>query len=627
MHRQKSPDKENVKGPLRRGEVIVDNTACKWKLGKAIGIGGFGEIYDVTSLKSDKDKNKNGKYVVKIEKHSNGPLFVEVNCYLRLGREEMIDQWKAEKHLDFLGLPHFVASGSHVAKNEKYRFLIMPKYDRDLETILRVKKTFNLKTVLVIASRIIDTLEYIHAHGYVHSDIKASNIMLSQREGKVNTRPLRIRKTIERLGSTMLDRHKPVVRIRMSHNLRPVQNMTYVDDIPYLDEVMRNFEKKNSAVINKDTNLDVSEKDNIEGDQIYLLDYGLAIKYLLTNGIHREFTSDQRRAHAGTILFCSRDAHKGVASRRSDLESLAYNMIYWLTGTLPWIDDVNEPALVEKKKNKAFADVKKFLNTCFEDPPGFLEKLFLHLSKFNFQDVPKYHFFKQLFKKAIKQYGYKADLKLDFDNLEGWGRKQKKTGKSKSSKKENKYVHKGPSILLYSPLSRFSSNIIFKGPNLRKKINDDLVQRMNWSQILVKDPESIIKQATIRKFPESERNFNISLSDLQKLNPTPAMWEVFNKVSGRKEGTFFLGSRGDEIFSTEYLEGYTPEMMKIYKRVTEKKEKELKMAVQQNISEKCRRKRLNKSASPMWRAAKNLRTTAVSTSQYSLRRTRRSRPV
>lgn len=86
-------------------------------------------------------------------------------------------------------------------------------------------------------------------------------------------------------------------------------------------------------------------------EHVYLLDYGLASKYILSNGEHREFCTDERRAHAGTTLFCSRDAHKGMVSRRSDLESLAYNMIYWLTGSLPWIDDLAEPEEVEKKKS------------------------------------------------------------------------------------------------------------------------------------------------------------------------------------------------------------------------------------------------------------------------------------
>lgn len=231
-----------------------------------------------------------------------------------------VEEWKVENNLTFLGMPHFVASGSHYSNN-KYRFLVLPKYKKDLEAILRTKRIFNLKTVLVIASRIIDTLEYIHSQGYVHSDIKAPNIMLSQGNSRIQPkRQCRYAKKID--NKTPMKIHKKFKHHRF--NLRPITKTNYYDDSPYLDEMLSVYEKCETEA--------KSATNTFEGDQIYLLDYGLATKYILTNGEHREFAVDHRRAHAGTIQFCSRDAHKGVASRRSDLESLAYNMIYWLTG-------------------------------------------------------------------------------------------------------------------------------------------------------------------------------------------------------------------------------------------------------------------------------------------------------
>jgi vaccinia related kinase len=31
--------------PIREGEILVDITKNQWKLGKSVGVGGFGEIY------------------------------------------------------------------------------------------------------------------------------------------------------------------------------------------------------------------------------------------------------------------------------------------------------------------------------------------------------------------------------------------------------------------------------------------------------------------------------------------------------------------------------------------------------------------------------------------------------
>jgi len=60
---------------------------------------------------------------------------------------------------------------------------------------------------------------------------------------------------------------------------------------------------------------------------------------------------------------------------------------------------VNDPELVEKKKNKVFTDVKLFLQICFEDVPQFLVEMFKYLSKLSFevsfdiQNVLLYHSF------------------------------------------------------------------------------------------------------------------------------------------------------------------------------------------------------------------------------------------
>lgn len=62
----------------------------------------------------------------------------------------------------------------------KYRFLVLPRYEKDLEAIFQNVSKFNLKTVLLISKQILQVLEYIHEKGYIHSDIKAANIMLSK---------------------------------------------------------------------------------------------------------------------------------------------------------------------------------------------------------------------------------------------------------------------------------------------------------------------------------------------------------------------------------------------------------------------------------------------------------------
>lgn len=70
----------------KQGIILIGLDGKKWKLGKFLGIGGFGEIYEATNI-SVREGNK--YYVAKLEKHSEGPLFVEVNCYLRIAKSQM----------------------------------------------------------------------------------------------------------------------------------------------------------------------------------------------------------------------------------------------------------------------------------------------------------------------------------------------------------------------------------------------------------------------------------------------------------------------------------------------------------------------------------------------------------
>ena len=74
-------------------------------------------------------------------------------------------------------MPEYIASGSHMFENERYRFLILKRYQRDLHSLIKNKRV-NPTSIPVIACQILDVLEHLHDQGYVHSDIKAENLMI-----------------------------------------------------------------------------------------------------------------------------------------------------------------------------------------------------------------------------------------------------------------------------------------------------------------------------------------------------------------------------------------------------------------------------------------------------------------
>ncbi|XP_062221047.1 casein kinase 1-like protein HD16 isoform X3 [Phragmites australis] len=90
-----------------------------------------------------------------------------------------------------------------------------------------------------------------------------------------------------------------------------------------------------------------------EEKKLFLVDLGLATKWKdSSTGLHVDY--DQRPdVFRGTVRYASVHAHLGrIGSRRDDLESLAYTLVFLLRGRLPWqgYQGENKGFLVCKKK-------------------------------------------------------------------------------------------------------------------------------------------------------------------------------------------------------------------------------------------------------------------------------------
>ncbi|KAL2338033.1 hypothetical protein Fmac_012479 [Flemingia macrophylla] len=128
--------------------------------------------------------------------------------------------------------------------------------------------------------------------------------------------------------------------------------------------------------------------------RLFLVDLGLASKWRdSTTGLHVDY--DQRPdVFRGTVRYASVHAHLGrTGSRRDDLESLAYTLIFLLRGRLPWQGFQGE--------NKGFLVCKKKMGTspeslcCFCPLP--FKQFVEHVVNLKFDEEPNYAKYISLF--------------------------------------------------------------------------------------------------------------------------------------------------------------------------------------------------------------------------------------
>ena len=146
--------------------------------------------------------------------------------------------------------------------------------------------------------------------------------------------------------------------------------------------------------------------------QIYLIDFGLAKKYKSERGNHVKFAMTKHIT--GTPRFCSINAMRGVEqSRRDDLESLSYLILYFLIGSLPWqgLKITSRP-----QRFKEITRLKKNLKveSLSEKIPQEIILFHKYTRKLGFTENPKYEYMKKLFHSVLNKYGYINDKKFSW---------------------------------------------------------------------------------------------------------------------------------------------------------------------------------------------------------------------
>ncbi|XP_075165010.1 back seat driver [Haematobia irritans] len=735
------------------GTVLYDLNEKPWRLGRPIGKGNFGEIFLASDNISIPVTNENAKFVVKIEPHSNGPLFVEIHCLMNTAKkekhdiktDETLDAASAASNLSLdepTGIPDYIASGSHFFGNARYRFLVLPRFDRDLHSLIR-KCRVHQKSVLTLAIHIINVLENLHNKGYCHNDVKAQNLMISKCKYLAISKPAKLEQktevssfngdcekllksskkydehyeekqqttdsgnsseqeanddddedfvikhkvkrkfvlddddedydededeeddedddededfddgaTTNSTNSNSMDNYRtpvnknkrfprkkasrsvvpysgsnPVRSCRReksnptydemvsSHYLRPTKRVSYLEffnednggnglqgEITTIssDEESEEFlpssmhrspkstpAKKSSSsttimssrrltrrqekllgiVKTNDTgkSCKISEKEEdkkklfkeqhseqpvqrvvVEEERIFLIDYGLASKYI-DNGIHRPFVMDQRRAHDGTLEFTSRDAHMGAHSRRSDMECLGYNLLFWSQGYLPWKEAATnqQQEKVHRAKEYLMTDVRELLRQIYgKQVPKYLGE-YLHLvGQLSYHERPDYNRYRNIFEREYVQLGYSLnDMQLQMREIQRTCVRVKEEIENKNDFFEmnngvfNVACNAMQTVVGGTPFHERTLTNRVSPKNLRSKSDRKAPKKnkFSWTEILSQDPDLIARERAEKEFDREEELSDIQQNLIRRYQgkPTYAIRQVLESM-GRK---------------------------------------------------------------------------------------------
>jgi serine/threonine protein kinase len=165
-------------------------------------------------------------------------------------------------------------------------------------------------------------------------------------------------------------------------------------------------------------------------NQIYAIDFGLAKRYRdPKTGLHIPYRDG--KSLTGTARYASINTHLGIEqSRRDDLESLAYVLVYFLIGELPWqgLKAKNMKEKYEKIMEKKISTPIEVL--CKTFPEEF--QVFIHYTRdLRFEDRPDYGFVKKLLKTIMER--EKIEIDFNFD----WVIKKQENDKLKDETKDD----------------------------------------------------------------------------------------------------------------------------------------------------------------------------------------------
>ena len=153
---------------------------------------------------------------------------------------------------------------------------------------------------------------------------------------------------------------------------------------------------------------------------IYLTGFGLCTKYCSSKS-GKHIMPGFRGTFSGTIKYSSANAQRGnQLSRRDDLESLGYTILYFMKGGLPWMNlnqNINEKeAYIKTYSMKKFMPVERLC----KGAPSEMQDYFRYIRQLKFKEDPNYDYLRNLFVNLLKKNGIENYQNYCFSWVHDW---------------------------------------------------------------------------------------------------------------------------------------------------------------------------------------------------------------
>ena len=180
-------------------------------------------------------------------------------------------------------------------------------------------------------------------------------------------------------------------------------------------------------------------------DKLYLLDFGLAKKYRSSRTLV-QYPYIKKKKLTGTARYASIHALEAYEqSRRDDLESVGYVLMYFLRGELPWqglrvkSKEDRYKKILEKKKQTTSEELCKNFPIEFFNYVEYTKNL-------DYEENPDYNMLKNKFLEVLKKNNEKLDYIYDWTTTSDLNKRKdkrkKKEGSDNESHKDKKNIQK-----------------------------------------------------------------------------------------------------------------------------------------------------------------------------------------